>query len=68
MKSEIFDIYNLYCYGEKSIKDEKGSYLGLTEIILPKLGKAKIQIMREYIKNTNSPAFRKIYSVYYLLH
>jgi len=59
MKSKIFDIYNLYFHGEKNIEDEKGQYLGLTEIILPKLGKAKIQIMREYINNTKSPAFRK---------
>ncbi len=59
MKIKTYDIYNLYFHGEKDVEDENGRYPGLTEIILPKLGEAKIQIMRECINNTKSPAFRK---------
>lgn len=54
-----FDIYNLYCSGEKSIQDDKGSYLGGIEIDLPNVGTVKIIVERKFIKAPKTSSYEK---------
>ncbi|MGJ8691231.1 MAG: hypothetical protein ACSHW0_01975 [Thalassotalea sp.] len=54
-----FDIYNLYCSGEKSIKDNKGSYLGGIEIDLLNVGTVKIIVERKFIKVPKTLSYEK---------
>lgn len=59
MKSKFFDIYNFYCAGETTITKGNTSYLGLIEINLHGIGKAKIEIEQKYLNNPKDKNFRK---------
>jgi len=59
MNSKSFDIYNFYCAGEVYLKEGNTSYLGLIEITLPGIGKAKIEIERKYLNPPTEKGFIK---------
>lgn len=62
MKKHEFSIYNLYCYGEKTISiDESKSYLGQFIIKIPDFFTATIVIKPSFIKieESNQPGNRK---------